>query len=52
MKKFFSLVIALMAMTTSMQAQNVQLHYDLGHSLYDDLSNRKHPILADFHTNK
>ncbi|KGF37689.1 hypothetical protein HMPREF2136_05685 [Prevotella bivia DNF00650] len=41
MKKFFSLVIALMAMTTSMQAQNVQLHYDLGHSLYDDLSNRQ-----------
>jgi hypothetical protein len=41
MKKLFSLVIALMAMTASSQAQNVQLHYDLGHSLCGDLSSRQ-----------
>ena len=29
-----------MATFGSVQAQNVQLHYDLGHNLSDDLSNR------------
>lgn len=41
MKKFFSFVIVLMAITASTQAQNVQLHYDLGHNLYDGLSSRQ-----------
>lgn len=40
MKKIFSLAILAMAAFTNVQAQNVQLHYDLGRSLYDDLSNR------------
>jgi hypothetical protein len=31
---------ALLMMGASACAQNVQLHYDLGHSLYNDLSNR------------
>ncbi len=29
-----------MACTVALSAQNVQLHYDLGHSLYKDLTNR------------
>lgn len=39
MKHFFS-TLALVATTVAAPAQNVQLHYDLGHSLYNDLSNR------------
>lgn len=39
MKKIF--MMALMAVAAlGVQAQNVQLHYDLGHALYDDLSGR------------
>jgi len=39
MRKFtFTLLVMALAMTTS--AQNVQLHYDLGHSLYSDLTGR------------
>ena len=39
MKKiFFSLVCMAIAMTAS--AQNIQLHYDLGHSFYSDLRTR------------
>ena len=40
MKKIFSLAIICMAIFGSVQAQNVQLHYDLGHNLSDDLKNR------------
>lgn len=40
MKKIFSLAILAMAAFTNVQAQNVQLHYDLGRSMYDDLSDR------------
>ena len=40
MKRIFSLVI-LMAAFVSISAQNVQLHYDLGHSLYEELTNRQ-----------
>lgn len=40
MKKIFSLAI-LMAAFLSVSAQNVQLHYDLGHSLYEELTNRQ-----------
>lgn len=39
MKHFFS-TLALVATTVVAPAQNVQLHYDLGHSLYNDLGNR------------
>lgn len=39
MKHFFS-TLALVATTMAAPAQNVQLHYDLGHSLYNDLGNR------------
>ena len=39
MKHFFS-TLALVATTVATSAQNVQLHYDLGHSLYNDLGNR------------
>ena len=40
MKRFFSLAILLVAAFSGAQAQNVQLHYDLGHNLYNDLSSR------------
>lgn len=40
MKRIFSLAIVLMAAFASVQAQNVQLHYDLGRTLYDDLDSR------------
>ena len=40
MKRFFSLAILLMAAFGSAMAQDVQVHYDLGHSLYKDLSSR------------
>lgn len=40
MKRIFSLAI-LMAAFVSVSAQNVQLHYDLGHSLYEELTNRQ-----------
>lgn len=40
MKRIFSLAIALMAAFSYASAQNVQLHYDLGHSLYNDLDKR------------
>ncbi len=39
MKRIFSLLLALAAVTI-LTAQNVQLHYDLGHNLYDDLDGR------------
>ena len=39
MNRFFS-TLALVATTVAAPAQNVQLHYDLGHSLYNDLGNR------------
>lgn len=39
MKKYFALVLLFMA-AIAMQAQNVQLHYDLGKSLYKELSGR------------
>lgn len=39
MKHFFS-TLALVATTVAASAQNMQLHYDLGHSLYNDLGNR------------
>lgn len=39
MKRIFA-TVALVAATLSMNAQNIQLHYDLGHSLYNNLSNR------------
>lgn len=39
MKHFFS-TLALVATTVAAPAQNMQLHYDLGHSLYNDLGNR------------
>ena len=39
MKHFFS-TLALVATTVAAPAQNVQLHYDLGHSLYNGLGNR------------
>ena len=41
MKKLFSLAIALVAAFSCAQAQNIQLHYDLGHSLYKDLTPRQ-----------
>lgn len=41
MKKQFSLTIVLMAAFTCATAQNIQFHYDLGHSLYSDLTPRQ-----------
>jgi hypothetical protein len=38
MKKLFTLLM--LACTMSVSAQNIQLHYDFGHSLYDGLSGR------------
>ena len=38
MRAKLTLMVALAA--TLVQAQNVQLHYDLGHNLYEELSNR------------
>lgn len=32
--------VALVAVTLALSAQNLQIHYDLGHTLYNDLSNR------------
>lgn len=40
MKRFFSLAIA-MAAFTGVYAQNIQLHYDLGHSLNKSLTSRQ-----------
>ena len=40
MKKIFTLAITCMAFFCGSQAQNVQFHYDLGHNLSKDLSNR------------
>lgn len=39
MKKLFSFAVLLLS-ALGVNAQNVQLHYDLGHSLYDDLTSR------------
>ncbi|MGG6545413.1 UNVERIFIED_CONTAM: DUF5020 family protein [Prevotella sp. 15_C9] len=39
MRKIFSLAI-FMAAFVNVQAQDIQLHYDLGHNLYDNLDNR------------
>lgn len=41
MKKLFSLAIVLVAAFSSASAQNIQFHYDLGHSLYSDLTPRQ-----------
>ncbi len=41
MKKLFSLVIVLVAAFSGATAQNIQFHYDLGHSLYKDLTPRQ-----------
>ena len=41
MKKLFSLTIFLMAAFACADAQNIQLHYDLGHTLYSDLTPRQ-----------
>ena len=38
MRKILFCLMAFFAI--GMQAQNVQLHYDLGHNLYEELSNR------------
>ncbi|WP_077196425.1 nucleoside-specific channel-forming Tsx family protein [Prevotella ihumii] len=40
MKKFLSLAIFSMAAFAGVQAQNVQVHYDLGKTMYDDLNSR------------
>ena len=40
MKRFFSLAICMIAAFCCANAQDVQLHYDLGHSLYKNLSSR------------
>lgn len=40
MKKLFTLSAILLASLSCAQAQNIQLHYDLGHSLNSDLSGR------------
>lgn len=40
MKRFFSLAILLIAAFNGANAQEVQFHYDLGRSLYNDLSSR------------
>ena len=39
MKRFFTLAIMVAAFCCA-SAQDVQLHYDLGHSLYKNLSSR------------
>ena len=39
MKRFFTLAIMVAAFCCA-NAQDVQLHYDLGHSLYKNLSSR------------
>ena len=38
MKRFFTLAICMIAAFCYANAQDVQLHYDLGHSLYKNLS--------------
>ena len=38
MRRFSTLAILLVAAFVGVKAQNVQLHYDLGHNLYNDLS--------------
>jgi hypothetical protein len=40
MKRISLLFIFLLMLTSSMVAQNIQVHYDLGHSLYQDLDTR------------
>ena len=40
MKRFFTLAICMIAAFCCANAQDVQLHYDLGHSLYKNLSSR------------
>lgn len=40
MKKLFLFAAMLVASIGSLYAQNVQFHYDLGHSLYNDLGHR------------
>ena len=40
MKRFFTLAICMVAAFCCANAQDVQLHYDLGHSLYKNLSSR------------
>ena len=40
MRRFSTLAILLVAAFVGVKAQNVQLHYDLGHNLYNDLSSR------------
>ena len=41
MKRLFSLaMLAMAAFPCAVNAQNIQVHYDLGHSLYNDIDKR------------
>ena len=40
MKRLSLLMLCLLLMTPILRAQNVQLHYDFGHSMYDELDTR------------
>jgi hypothetical protein len=40
MKRIFLSCMFVIAYVVTGHAQNLQLHYDLGHSLYDDLTSR------------
>ena len=40
MKRFYLLTLLAIAYCCQLAAQNVQLHYDFGHSLYDELKER------------
>ena len=40
MKKLFLLAVLATVSFTNLHSQNVQLHYDLGHSLYKDMGSR------------
>lgn len=46
MKKLFSALALCMALTMSLSAQNIQLHYDLGRTLYKDVKEAGRPILT------
>lgn len=41
MKRLFSIaMLAMAAFPCAVNAQNIQVHYDLGHSLYNDIDKR------------
>ena len=40
MRKIGVLFVVLLGVAIGLRAQNVQLHYDFGHSIYDELSTR------------